>query len=224
MQYKATTLLGFTLLAGLAGPAHALTVPYTETFESGAAGWTSGSNPNQVFQSGGVDDSAYFSSTVTPAASSFGSVSVVFRCESAACSQGAFIGDWRDDIVLSWYFRHDADVPLQAYARIAAPANNPGASAVVQTWIQPDTWTRIDLAITPDNPAFISFSGQSFSAVFDEVGRVQLGISLPSDFAGGSVKFDIDSVSITPVPEPQTYAMFAAGLALLGAVARRRRR
>lgn len=126
MQYKATTLLGFTLLAGLAGPAHALTVPYTETFESGAAGWTSSSNPNQVFQSGGVDGSAYFSSTVTPAASSFGSVSVVFRCESAACSQGAFIGDWRDDIVLSWYFRHDADVPLQAYARIAAPANNPG--------------------------------------------------------------------------------------------------
>jgi hypothetical protein len=30
-------------------------------------------------------------------------------------------------------------------------------------------------------------------------------------------------ITITPVPEPETYAMFLAGLGLMGAVARRRK-
>jgi len=148
----------------------------------------------------------------------------VFRCESVTCNDGAFRGDWRDDITLNWQSRHDADVPLQAYARIAAPANNPGASTVLSTFVQPDTWTGVDLVITPDNPALISFSGQSLDAVFDDVGRLQIGISLRTDLTGGAVKFDIDAVSLAPIPEPQTYALFAAGLVLVGASVVRKRR
>lgn len=42
------------------------------------------------------------------------------------------------------------------------------------------------------------------------------------DERGISAGFDLDAVSITAVPEPETYALLAAGLGLVGAVARRR--
>ncbi|MBF4992099.1 PEP-CTERM sorting domain-containing protein [Methylophilus sp. QUAN] len=216
--------LAFIATMGFTGQAAALTTPYTETFIDGLSGWTTGANPNQIVASGGADGGSYLSTTASPTASAFGAVSVLFRCESAACSDGAFQGDWRDDLVLSWYFRHDADIALQAYARIAAPSNNPGASAIVSTWVQPNTWTRIDLVIDPSNPAFTSFSGQSFDAVFDEVGRVQLGISLPAGFSGSNLHFDLDSVSISTVPEPESYALMAAGLLLMGVVSRRKQK
>lgn len=220
--------LAFLTSLGFAGQAAALTTPYTETFSDGISGWATGTNPNQIVTSGGaLDNGAYLSTTASPSASGFGAVAVLFRCENAACSDGAFQGDWRGsdagDVLLSWYFRHNADVALQAYARIAAPTNNPGASAVVSTWVQPNTWTRIDLLIDPSNPAFISYSGQSFDAVFDEIGRVQLGISLPTGFSASNLKFDLDSASIAVVPEPETYALFAAGLVLLSIAGRRQR-
>ncbi len=223
------TTLAMIATLGFAGQAAALTTPYTETFADGISGWTTGNNPNQIIATGGaLDDGAYLSTTASPSASSFGAVSILFRCETTACSDAAFRGDWRGtdagDILLSWYFRHDADVALQAYARIAAPTNNPGASAIVSTWVQPNTWTRIDLLIEPTNPAFTSFSGQSFDAVFDDIGRVQLGISLPAGFSGSNLKFDLDSASLAVVPEPETYAMFAVGLALLSIAGRRQRR
>lgn len=224
MSHKLLTTLVFLASTSLAGQALAITNPYTESFSDGASGWTSGTNPNQIVASGGADGGAYFSTVASPTASGFGAVTVLFRCESGACSDGAFLGDWRDEIVLSWYFRHDADVALQAYARIAAPSNNPGASAVVSTLVQPNTWTRIDLAIEATNPAFISFSNSNFDGVFDDVGRVQLGISLPTGFSGSNLHFDVDAVSLSPVPEPQTYALLGAGMALLAAVSRRRRR
>jgi len=218
------TSLALIATMSFAGQAAALTTPYTETFTDGLSGWTTGSNPNQIVANGGADGGAYLSTTASPTASAFGSVAVLFRCESAACSDGAFQGDWRDDLVFSWYFRHDADIALQAYARIAAPSNNPGASAIVSTWVEPNTWTRIDLVIDPSNPAFTSFSGQSFDAVFDEVGRVQLGISLPAGFSGSNLRFDLDGVSISTVPEPETYALMGAGLLLMGAASRRQRK
>lgn len=215
--------LAFISTLGFTGHAAAVTAPYTETFSDGLSGWTTGTNPNAIVSSGGADGGAYLSTIASPTASGFGAVSVLFRCESGSCSEGAFQGDWRDDLVLSWYFRHDADVALQAYARIAAPNNNPGASAIVSTWVQPNTWTRIDLLIDPSNTAFTSFSGQSFDAVFDEVGRVQLGLSLPAGFTGTNLRFDLDAVSISAVPEPDTYALIGAGLLLIGVLSRRKR-
>jgi len=40
-----------------------------------------------------------------------------------------------------------------------------------------------------------------------------------SDSLGGS----LDNVSVTAVPEPESYAMMLAGLALMGTIARRRK-
>ncbi|MGP1717305.1 MAG: PEP-CTERM sorting domain-containing protein [Methylophilus sp.] len=230
MYHHFMAALAFIATMAFAGQAAALTTPYTETFSDGISGWSTGPNgtistPLQVIGTGGADGGAYLSTVATPVASTMGAVSILFRCESAACSDGGFQGDWRGgDLVLSWYFRHDADVALEAYARIAAPSNNPGASAQISTVVLPNTWTRIDLVIDPSNPAFISYSGQSFDNVFDEVGRIQLGLSIPGGFTGSNIKFDLDSVSITAVPEPETYALFAAGLALLSIAGRRQRR
>ncbi|MGE3773013.1 MAG: VPLPA-CTERM sorting domain-containing protein [Gammaproteobacteria bacterium] len=219
------------ILAGLAvgfavgsSGAHALTVSYTENFDDGLSGWATGSNPGTVFTSGGVDDGAYLSTFANVTPVGFGTVQVLFRCESSACSDGAFQGDWRGTVgTLSWYFRHNADIALQAYARIAAPSNNPGASGVVTTLVQPNTWTRVDLGIVADNPELISFSGQSFDAVFDEVGRVQLGISFPTGYNATNLTFDIDQVSlVAPVPLPAAAWLFAPAVAGLGVVRRRR--
>lgn len=42
------------------------------------------------------------------------------------------------------------------------------------------------------------------------------------DQLGASKGFDLDAVSISPIPEPETYAMLMAGLALIGFMARRK--
>lgn len=43
------------------------------------------------------------------------------------------------------------------------------------------------------------------------------------DLNGASKGFDLDAVSISPVPEPETYALMLAGLGVVGWMARRRR-
>jgi PEP-CTERM motif len=43
------------------------------------------------------------------------------------------------------------------------------------------------------------------------------------DQLGSSKGFDLDAVSISPIPEPETYAMLMAGLGLIGFMARRKK-
>lgn len=56
-------------------------------------------------------------------------------------------------------------------------------------------------------------------------GRVLAGSSRSPDYALGTLYVDGQPVSafVTTVPEPETYAMFFAGFALVGAIARRRK-
>lgn len=222
MLKKVLTGLAVSFAIGSSG-AHALTVPYTESFDDGLSGWTTGSNPNAVFTSGGVDDGAYLSTVANVTPGGFGA-QVLFRCESTACSDGAFQGDWRGTVgTLSWYFRHNADIALQAYARVVGAASNAlGASGIVTTLVQPNEWTRVDLEIFADNPEFTSFSSSSFEGIFGDVGRVQLGISVPAGFTATGLSFDIDQVSLAaPVPLPAAAWLFAPAVAGLGLMRRR---
>ena len=57
--------------------------------------------------------------------------------------------------------------------------------------------------------SFIASSNASYSLSFNHAGGDNMGIVL-------------DNVSVTAVPEPETYAMLLAGLGLLGAVKRRK--
>ena len=61
----------------------------------------------------------------------------------------------------------------------------------------------------PSVPTYVGFTGITFDTI----------TFIP---AGTGVKIVIDNLQITPVPEPETYAMMLAGLGLLGFVARRR--
>jgi hypothetical protein len=72
------------------------------------------------------------------------------------------------------------------------------------------------------NPAFISSHGGTVGTAFNslvaglDAGNAYLNIHT-SSFPGGELR-----ALLAPVPEPETYGMMLAGLALVGAVARKR--
>jgi hypothetical protein len=75
------------------------------------------------------------------------------------------------------------------------------------------------------NPAFITNNGGTVALAMNalvlgmEAGKAYLNIHT-SQFPGGEIR---GLLPATPVPEPQTYALMALGLALVGAAARRHR-
>jgi len=74
------------------------------------------------------------------------------------------------------------------------------------------------------NPAFVTLNGGTVASAFAVLsGGLASGQSYfnihTSRFGGGEIRGTL----VTAVPEPETYALFAAGLALLGAATRRRR-
>jgi len=68
----------------------------------------------------------------------------------------------------------------------------------------------------------VSAASSIFAGSFDSF-RVGLSASA-SGFAGGPETFYLASAPVSPVPEPSTFALFAAGFAAMGAVVRRRSR
>ena len=64
----------------------------------------------------------------------------------------------------------------------------------------------------------------SFTHNFTNSGPVTVGFGVVdiNDVAGVS-EFRIDNISVSAVPEPETYAMLLAGLGLVGAFTRRRK-
>ncbi|MFO0831319.1 MAG: hypothetical protein U0637_05670 [Phycisphaerales bacterium] len=211
------------LLSGyaLAAQASALTAPYTETFDSAAANWSSGSTFTALtYQpSGGPDGSAYGTRSVSFATNPVGDIPLLFRGQSNFGSSGGnFWGDWIAGGVTSFSFsvRHNAPVPVTFFARFTPGAV--GAVALVSPPLAPNTWATFTVPIDPSTP-FV-YEGTTFGTVFNNINRVQVGVMVDSAIAGqaGPYTFDIDNVSIVPAPG-------VAGLAgLAGLVALRRRR
>lgn len=80
------------------------------------------------------------------------------------------------------------------------------------------------LAASSYNPAFVALNGGTVASAFAALsgglasGQTYFNIHT-SRFPGGEIRGTL----VTAVPEPETYALFAAGLVLLGAATRRRR-
>lgn len=218
-----TLIVAAGALAAIAGSSLAAIVPFTETFSSPAANWSSAGAFTALSYpaSGGPDGSGYGSAEFSFANSQNGEQPLLFRGQSNFNSSGnAFVGDWIADGVSACSFsvRHNGPGPVSFFARFA-PAAGPGAVALAMPALAPNTWTTYTVPIDPGT--FFIFEGTTFNSTFSNVARVQVGVLVDAGLAGHAdpVTFDIDNVRIVPGPG-------AAGLLGLGAIAglRRRRR
>ncbi len=216
-----TFVAASTLAIALAATAAATTVPFTESFTADAANWRNGAGTATATWSGtgGADGAGFISDTFSFANSVENDTPILLRGQSNfGSSGGALFGNWITDGVTEYRvsIKHDAPVPLNFFTRFASPAGFPGAIGLGFAPILPNTWTELVIPINPANPQFISFEGADFNTVFSNVGRVQVGVSVPAALAGNPNTFTFDVDEVTLLPEPTTLTAIAlAGLALL---------
>jgi len=223
-------IVGAAVALTIGGPAGAVTVPFTETFDSDVAGWEDNVNDPLTFvAAGGPDGTSYASGSFdfTDFVEPFpGAGPIVFRANGADDASGdAFVGDWVTDGVmqLSAFVRHDAPVDMSFIARIAGPQNFPAVALTPPgNVVAPNTWTEIVFDVPGSFCTPETFGGQTCEDILANIGRVQLGTDAPQSLIDDevTVTFDVDNVSV--VPEPGTGLLMATGLAGLAACGRRR--
>lgn len=207
--------------------------PFVENFTAGAANWKNNSSGELThFASGGPGNSAYVSSALDLPAYTAPTppyyiplAPIVFRAQATDfnSSNSAYRANWITAGIkeVTAYLRHDASVPLVWNVRFAEPDNNPGGSYETPA-IAPNVWTKVVIDVTPTSPQNITFGSGSYNTVFDDVGNIQFSAVVPAGFAGESVTFDLDRVTVA-VPEPSTLGLGLGALGLLALAARRRR-
>lgn len=189
-----------------------------------STGWAAGPN---LITNGGFEDSSFNGGFTTFAAGStalngwtIGQDSVDLINKYWAPSSGSYSLDLSGnyDGTISQSF---ATVVGQKYVVSFDMAANPDDSS------DPEKFMQVGLSQQPVysfssvgyNHANMGWTTKSFSFVATASNSTLHFASL-QDSAGGVA---LDNISVTAVPEPETYAMLLAGLGLMGAVARRRR-
>lgn len=200
-------------------------IPFTETFNAGASDWrNAGGGASAAWMAtGGPDNSGYITESTNVNNANTGVVVAMRAAGSFNSSGGAFSGNWIAEGVTAFSFdvRHDAPAPLNMAVRFASAANFPGAVAIDDVLVQPNTWTTVTFLIDPSNPQFVSFGGSNFAGVFSSIANIQLSYNVPAGLegAGTIIRIDADNVRIVPAPGA-SLALSAGGLVLT----RRRRR
>lgn len=106
-----------------------------------------------------------------------------------------------------------------------------GTSFLGVLWGSPDTYNvltlrdnlNVDYVFTTASLMFpVQNGNQSFNQYVEFVASAGTMIRTAT-FASGIDAFETTQFSITPIPEPETYALMLAGLAALGFIGRRRR-
>lgn len=216
------------VLGIVVAPTLAATVPFMEDFSANAANWFvdfAGTTAPTYSATGGPDGGSFVSSSLNFGGLAVMDAPVVLRGQdNFGSSDGAFEGDWLGGGVteLSFWVRHDSDVPVSFFARMApVNLNFPGAIALSFVPVPGGVWTQVTFGIGLSNPAIIAEDG-TLDTEFDNVGKIQIGLSVPEGLAGvdNTFTFDLDKVSI--VPEPASLALLGAGT--IAFLARKRKR
>jgi hypothetical protein len=161
---------------------------------------------------GGADGGSYISAEATMTPTGFGAA--LFRGNATSDASGdAFVGNWLSAGVtlFSAFIRHNAEQPLDVFARLDAGGGRAGSS--VGFTVPTNQWFQVSLPIV-DSPTSFQSYGQpptGFGIVFTNIQNVQFFAS-PSSPAG-TFRFDLDKVSV--VPEPGTLGLLGLAVALL---------
>lgn len=224
MNTKTNCMAALAVTMMFQAAASAATVPFLEDFSSDASNWFNGAGnaPATWVATGGPDGSAHISSVANLAAAAVDDTPTVLRGQAGfGSSGGAFVGNYLAEGVSEYraFVRHDAPFPLAFFTRFSGPANFPGAIAVNFVPVPPNQWTEIVVPIDPANPQFVSFEGTSFEAVFNNVGNVQVGISVLNGQAGYpfDINIDLDKPQIAgaqTVPTVSTWGLVILALML----------
>ena len=98
-------------------------------------------------------------------------------------------------------------------------------------WGSPDSFNDLtvhlgaggDVPVVPFAPANGVNANSRYLSLTATDGDLITGLTFKSQLDSQSKSFEVDNLSMTPVPEPQTYALLLAGLAAMSFVARRRK-
>jgi hypothetical protein len=110
-----------------------------------------------------------------------------------------------------------ADSVLKVYETARA-----GEEALLWLWFADGGFLQLNTTGKPGDA--VTFDLSPYAALLAAHGGAFTRVGIGGiDLGGDSQGFDLDAVSITAVPEPHAYALMAAGLGLVGAIARKRR-
>lgn len=224
--------IGFScalVVAAQTAVSSAALVPFTENFTANSANWRMADQvtPMAWSPAGGPGGSSFASGNYSFANNLAGTDQSILRGHNSfGASGGAFVGNWLTDGVtgFSFWFRHDAPVPVQVFSRYAKPFSA-GAVSFDPAPIQPNTWTKLTFSLAFGSPTLVleGFPNlATYNNVFSDVQDLQIGIRTPAGIAqtAPSYRFDIDQVSI--LPEPASAVL--CGAAFVALVLGRRRR
>ncbi|MBT9500254.1 MAG: PQQ-dependent sugar dehydrogenase [Burkholderiaceae bacterium] len=204
------------LLASLlcCGPASAVTLGMTDTFQDGSTeGWSSGAaNPNPPFVAvsggpGGAGDMfLQLAATGNPGA---GGKLVAF---SGAQWAGDYLAGGVTAIAMDLNNMGATDLSLRLW--VAAPDVMSEQPVLLKAG---SGWTHVLFQLTPD-----ALTGAAALAL-SNVSQLRLFHSTDALFPGQNIATQLGVDNISAVPEPQTWALLGAGLALIAGLRMRRR-
>lgn len=188
---------------------------FVETFSAGAANWrnSNGASVLAWSPSGGPGDAAFVSGTFNLASTTPGGFppTVIRAAASYGSSGGAYVGDWISAGIttVSFLFRHDLPQAITVTGRFATPVNTPGASVVSSSAVLPQTWTRVTFDVRAGSPDIVSLGGGTYSAVFSNIGNIQLGFNVPASLAGQDLTGTFSMTDFSIVPGPGALALIS---------------